>query len=237
MNKEITMIDDNFDGFKPSAIQFLKELKANNNRDWFQKNKSIYESDVLIPALNFISAIGKKLPNISENFTALPKRMGGSLMRVYKDTRFSKDKTPYKTNIGMQFRHRLAKDVHSPGYYVHISPDEYFIGIGTWHPPSTTLLKIREYIVKYPEKWISARDDKAFRTDFKLAGDKLKTAPRGFDKNHDLIDDLRWKDFISVRDLSEKEILQGDFVKESLSLFKIAKPYMKFLCDAVGVPF
>jgi len=237
MNKEITMIDDKVNNITQSTIQFLRELQTNNNREWFHKNKLRYESEVLFPALNYISEIAKELPAISKNFTAIPKRMGGSIMRVYRDTRFSKDKTPYKTNIGIQFRHRLAKDVHSPGYYIHISPDEYFIGIGTWHPPSAALFKIREYIIEHPNKWITAINDKAFRKEFELVGDKLKIVPRGFDKDHELIDDLRWKDFIASKDVDEQFVLNENFVSETVQLFKQASPYMKFLCEALGVDF
>jgi len=231
------MSNVDFKGFQSTAVGFLRELSKNNNRSWFTQNKQRYETDVLIPALNYISAMSEPLAAISPNFTAIPKRIGGSLMRIYRDTRFSKDKTPYKTNIGIQFRHRLAKDVHAPGYYVHIDPEEIFIGIGTWHPPSDALFKIREHIVDNPTNWISVRNNRMFRSKFELIGDKLKTAPRGFDKNHELIDDLRWKDFIAVINLDEREIQKVNFVEISQDLFKSAQNYMMFLCDAVGVPF
>jgi len=231
------MNDIDFKGFKPTTINFLKELSDNNNRNWFTHNKQRYEIEVLAPALEYISAMSEPLANISPHFTAIPKRIGGSLMRIYRDTRFSKDKTPYKTNIGIQFRHQLAKDVHSPGYYLHIAPDEIFIGIGTWRPPSDALLKIREYIVEYPKKWITVCNNEEFRKKYELAGDKLKTAPRGFTKDHELINDLRWKDFIAVRNLNQSDIQNENFVGESSGLFKSAAPYMKFLCDALGVPF
>ena len=224
-------------GFKPSTLKFLKELKLNNNRDWFMQNKSRYEAEVLSPTLDYIAAMGEPLAMISPHFNAIPKRMGGSLMRVNRDMRFSKDKTPYKTNIGIQFRHSFAKDVHAPGYYVHIDPNEVFIGIGTWHPPSDALLKIREHIVEHPKKWVSVRNKINGYSEFNLVGDKLKTAPRGFDKDHPLIDDLRWKDFIAAKNLDVSEIQKDNFVDVSASLFKSATPYMKFLCDAVGVPF
>jgi len=231
------MNDIDFKGFKPTALNFLNELSKNNNRDWFTQNKQHYENDVLIPVFDFISAMSKPLADISPHFTAIPKRIGGSLMRIYRDTRFAKDKTPYKTNIGIQFRHQLAKDMHSPGYYLHIAPDEIFIGIGTWHPPSVALLKIREHIVDYPNKWISTRNSAIFRKEFELYGEKLKSTPRGFPKDHELIDDLRWKDFIAVKNLNEEDIQKNNFVELSANLFKTATPYMKFLCDAVGVPF
>lgn len=231
------MIESDFKGFKPATLQFLRELKSNNTRDWFQKNKQRYENDVLFPAFDFVTAIGTRLPEVSNNFTAIPKRIGGSVMRVYRDTRFSKNKTPYKTNLGIQFRHRLAKDVHAPGYYVHIAPDECFIGVGTWHPPTDALLNIRNHIVEFPEKWISTRDNKKFNHNFRLMGDKLKSAPRGFDKEHELIEDLKWKDFIADKYLEDKDILSTDFTERTIELFKAASPLMKFLCDALRVPF
>lgn len=231
------MDDTGFKGFKSITVDFLQELSENNNRIWFTQNKQRYDADVLTPALNYISAMSEPLAKISPQFNAVPKRIGGSLMRIYRDTRFSKDKTPYKTNIGIHFRHRLGKDMHAPGYYVHIAPDEIFIGIGTWHPPSDALLKIREHIVEHPKKWLAVRDDKIFRKEFNLYGDKLKLAPRGFSKDHNLIEDLKWKDFIAVQNLNRSDIQNNNFVELSIRLFKTATPYMKFLCDALGVPF
>ena len=231
------MNDIAFKGFKPITVSFLQELSENNNRNWFMQNKKRYETDVLTPALNYISAMSESLAKFSPNFVAVPKRIGGSLMRIYRDTRFSKDKTPYKTNIGIHFRHRFGKDMHVPGYYVHIAPDENFVGIGTWHPPSDALLKIREHIVEHPKKWSTARDDRIFRKEFNLYGDKLKFAPRGFSKDHKLIEDLKWKDFIAVRNLNKSDIQSEDFIGLSCRLFKSATPYMNFLCDALEVPF
>ncbi|PIP02194.1 MAG: TIGR02453 family protein, partial [Zetaproteobacteria bacterium CG23_combo_of_CG06-09_8_20_14_all_54_7] len=101
--------------FTPATMAYLETLAANNNRDWFQEHKHRYEQDVREPALAFIEAVGARLPAIAPHFTADARKMGGSLMRVYRDSRFSKDKTPYKTNIGIQFRHEAGKDVHAPG--------------------------------------------------------------------------------------------------------------------------
>ena len=231
------MNDIAFKGFKPITVSFLQELSENNNRNWFMQNKKRYETDVLTPALNYISAMSESLAKFSPNFVAVPKRIGGSLMRIYRDTRFSKDKTPYKTNIGIHFRHRLGKDMHAPGYYVHIAPDELFLGVGIWHPPSDALLKIREYIDEHPKKWINARNDKAFRNEYEIMGDKLKLAPRGFPKDHKLIEDLKWKDHTAIHRLSVPEIQKDNFVEWSADIFRKASPYMKFLCDALGVPF
>jgi uncharacterized protein (TIGR02453 family) len=102
--------------FEKHTIAFLEELAANNNREWFKENKPRYEEQVLDVALRFIESMQAPLTKIAPHFTAIPQRMGGSLMRVYRDTRFSKNKLPYKTNIGIQFRHEQAKDVHSPAH-------------------------------------------------------------------------------------------------------------------------
>jgi uncharacterized protein (TIGR02453 family) len=152
--------------FKPRTIRFLEQLKANNNREWFKENKTRYEDDVLDVALRFIISMQDPLAEIAPRFTAVPTRVGGSLMRVYRDTRFSKNKLPYKTNIGIQFRHEQAKDVHSPGYYVHIEPDNVFLGAGMWRPDPDSLRKIRERIAARPREWQRARGDKAFAGKF-----------------------------------------------------------------------
>ena len=108
-----------FRGFDPSLFEFLEELADNNHRSWFQNNKERYETVVLEPSLAFIREFASRLKTISPYFVASDRRVGGSLMRVYRDTRFGKDKTPYKTNVGIQFRHEFGKDVHAPGFYVH----------------------------------------------------------------------------------------------------------------------
>src|SRR5210317_842556 len=157
--------------FKPRTIRFLKQLKANNNREWFKENKTRYEDDVLDVALRFIMSMQDPLEGFAPRFTAVPTRVGGSLMRVYRDTRFSKNKLPYKTNIGIQFRHERAKDVHSPGYYVHIDPDDVFVGVGMWRPDADSLRQIRERIATRPAEWRRALDDGRFKRNFSLGGE------------------------------------------------------------------
>ena len=168
-----------FPGFEPSIFQFLEDLAENNNRPWFQENKGRYEREVLEPALAFIRAFRPRLRKISEFFAASDLRSGGSLMRVYRDTRFSKDKTPYKTNVGIHFRHELGRNVHAPGYYVHVAPEECFLAMGLWRPDAAALGEIRKAIVESPGRWRRARDDKRFRDRFTLEGDSLKSAPAG----------------------------------------------------------
>ena len=159
--------------FDPGLVAFLQELRDNNNRDWFAKNKSRYEATVLAPALQFIADMADIVPTFAPRFTAVAKRQGGSLMRVYRDVRFSKNKEPYKTNVGIQFRHEAGRDVHAPGYYLHIDPDSVFLGAGLWHPERDALAGIRDAIVEGPRQGANARDDKLFARNFKLVGSSL----------------------------------------------------------------
>jgi len=224
------------DHFTIDSFAFLEELAANNNRDWFAEHKQEYEDQVRSPALAFIDAVGERLPGFAPHFVADSRKMGGSLMRVYRDSRFSKDKTPYKTNIGIQFRHETGKDVHAPGYYAHISASECFVGVGIWHPASDALLKIRRQIADEPELWLAARDDGQFSRWFNLAGDSLKTAPRGFAKDHAMIEDLRRKDFIAMSQIAPALVEQEDFAAIACDYFTTAQPMMQFLCKALRLP-
>ena len=167
----------------------------------------------------------------------MPKKVGGSLMRVYRDTRFGKDKTPYKTNIGIQFRHEVGKDVHAPGYYLHLDSEGCFIGIGMWHPESAALRRLRERIVAKPEDWRKAAHGRAFRNAFELGGDSLKRPPRGFSEDAPHIEDLKRKDFIAVCNLDRAQALQPTFPTLLAKHFTKATPFMRFLCQAVEVPF
>ena len=226
-----------FNGFQPETYVFLEELKANNTRDWFAANKSRYESHVLDPALDFIDAMAEPLTKISTQFVASSRRSGGSLMRVYRDTRFGNNKTPYKTNIGIQFRHRLAKDVHAPGFYVHVATDGVFLGVGSWRPDSAALARIREAVAENSDAWVKTRDQRKFRGAFKLVGECLKTAPRGFAKDHPMLEDLRRKDFLGVHDMPANAPLNPQFVAAASQRFADAEPFMRFLCMALQLEF
>lgn len=223
--------------FEPATVAFLTELSKNNNREWFKANKSRYEEQVLDVALRFIQSMQAPLAELAPHFVAQATRVGGSLMRVYRDTRFSKNKTPYKTNIGIQFRHEQAKDAHAPGYYLHIAPQEAFVGVGMWRPDSDPLRAIRERIVAKPMEWQRCMGDARFKRQFKLGGDVLTRPPRGFDKEHELIDDIKRKSFIAVKTLTVDECLQPQFQRKVEAAFAAGTPYMQFLCKAVGVPF
>lgn len=223
--------------FTKQTFAFLSALEKNNEREWFTAHQQDYEDFVRSPALDFISDMSDEMPAISRHFLAQPKKVGGSLMRVYRDTRFSKDKTPYKTNIGIQFRHEVGKDIHAPGYYLHIAPGECFVGIGLWHPDADALFKIREAIAQNSDAWRAARDDTAFRKHFTLEGDSLVNAPRGFAKNHPLVSDLKRKDFISLAPLSEANATSKNLRAQVVERFREGAPFMRFLCKSLELRF
>lgn len=223
--------------FSPETFEFLRELAAKNNRQWFQQNKHRYEEHVKDPAMRFIVDFGERLRKISRHFTADPRPVGGSLFRIYRDVRFSNDKSPYKTNTGVQFRHNQGKDAHAPGYYLHLEPSNVFAAVGIWNPDSTQLGYIRDAIIEDPSGWKSAVRRKPFRNKFELSGNSLRRAPKGYDPNHPLIEDLKRKDFIGTILLSQEAVMRPEFPNDFAELCRSGSSFMKFLCNAVGLSF
>ncbi len=221
----------------PKLFKFLRELKRNNNREWFTEHKNRYEQDVRDPAVELVRQLEKPLAKVAPMLCAIPKGHGGSVMRIYKDTRFSKDKTPYKTNVGISIRHQANKDIHAPGVYVHLEPKECFVGAGCWRPESKVLSAIRSAIDEDPKAWKRARDNKAFQKEFILAGESLKTSPRDYPRDHPMIEDLRRIDFIAIAPLTEADLTGDRIVSLLLDRIKQAKPLMQFLCNAIDVPY
>jgi len=225
-----------FAGFTPDVFQFLHELDANNSRDWFKANQPRYEASVREPARAFVRAVADRLPEISGHFVGNDKKVGGSVMRPQRDTRFSKDKTPYKTNLGIHFKHVRGKDVHAPGFYLHIHPEEISLGVGLWHPDKDGLAGIRQAIVTRPDDWTAARDA-AVGAGFKQAGDSLKRAPKGYDADHPLIEDLRRKDHIVSEELDVDDVLGPEALDFVFERFAATAPFQRFLVEAVGLSF
>jgi uncharacterized protein (TIGR02453 family) len=153
------------------------------------------------------------------------------MFRIHRDTRFSKDKSPYKTAIGIQFRHELGKDAHAPGYYLHIDGGGCLAGAGMWHPDSPSLRKIREAIVEDPQAWKRTVGAKRFRDAYVLEGDRLKRAPRGFDPDHPLVEDLKRKDFIGVAKLPQKMITDRKLPEQLAKVFRTGTPLVDLLCN------
>jgi uncharacterized protein (TIGR02453 family) len=223
--------------FNKETFRFLTELEANNERPWFQANKHRYESAIVEPALAFVSAMAPRLERVSKHFLAVPKRTGGSLMRIYRDTRFAHNKTPYKTNVGIQFRHELGRDMHAPGFYVHLEPDGCFLGAGIWRPEPDPLRAIRTRIVEQPELWRRTATDRRFTALFALSGDRLERPPRGFSASAPHVEDLKRKDFTAISRLAHRNVLDRDFAALVAGRFKAAAPFMAFLCGALDLQY
>lgn len=223
--------------FSPTLFSFLEELAEHNERAWFKANRRRYEECVQEPALAFITDFAPHLGRITPHLTAEARPVGGSLFRIQRDTRFARDKTPYKTNVGISFRHAQSADVHAPGYYLHLEPGETFAACGMWHPSGGELARVRDAIATDPDGWAAAAHRGPFAASFKLDGDSLVRPPRGHDPEHPMIADLKRKDFLGVATLSESTVFAPGFVEVYARLCRDAAPLMRFLCDAVEVPF
>jgi len=226
-----------FTCFDKSLIDFLEKLKNNNDKNWFADHKQEYEELVRTPTLAFIEQMDQWIRLISPHYEAISKKVGGSMMRPYRDVRFSKDKSPYKTNVGIQFRHEIGKDVHAPGFYLHIEPGNVFLGAGTWRPAPDSLRAIREHIALKPDGYKDAIEHAPFTEFYQLEGDKLVRPPKGYDKEHRLIEEIKRKDFIGVCHLDESYLLEGDLCEKVARLYGRAQPFQKFLCDALQLRF
>ena len=202
------------------VFNFLNQLKLNNNRDWFKKNKHLHDHSKKI-VTNYAEELFQELK--ADNQLDRVK-----VFRIYRDVRFSKNKTPYKTHFGISF-HR-SKPKYRGGYYLHIEPENSFIATGFWKPEKEDLLRIRKEIeadhsyfknvVQHPvlnKKWGT------------LKGDTLKTAPKGFEKDHPGIEHLRFKQFIFMKKINDQQIVKANFNDWIKEQFKAAKPFVNFM--------
>jgi uncharacterized protein (TIGR02453 family) len=215
--------------FPPELFDFLRQLKRHNNRDSFAKNKQRYEEAVRDPALLFISSFGPHLHKLSPHFVADPRPTRGSLFRIYRDTRFSSDKTPFKTHIGIHFSLASGKDAHAPVFYLHLEPDNPFAAVGVWHPDNSVLTKIRMAIVAEPGEWAKVRGK------LELEGDSLKRPPRGFDPNHQFIEDIKGKDFVASVGLTKAQVCSSKFIRDLAAACRTMLPLVEFTTRALGL--
>jgi len=208
-------------------FRFFRSLARNNDRAWFEQNKQRYIDVVRDPLCGFVEAVGPKLRAISPAVVADPRPVGGSVFRIYRDTRFSKDKRPYKTAAGLVFR-MGPKGSGAPTFYLQLSPGDVFAGIGVWHPPAEQLLAIREAIASNPTAWKRAARGG-------LRGEPaLKRVPRGFDPDHPHADDLRRKSFSIASAFTEEQACAGDFMARFVRACRSGMPLARFLAEATG---
>jgi uncharacterized protein (TIGR02453 family) len=204
------------------TLRFLGDLKKHNRREWFQANKTRYDEHIKAATESFLARAAPEVARTS-------KKLEGGAMRIYRDIRFSKDKSPYRTNLGIHFA--SAKDWEGPGYYLHVSPGDSFFAAGMWRPEPPLAKKIRDAIAKKPSEW--TRVTKGLT----LEEDRLARPPRGFPADHELVDELRRTSFCAVEKLADKTVVAADFPRRFGALCKKMAPLMKFLATAVHVSF
>lgn len=216
--------------FSKEAFRFLSDLKAHNDREWFKRNKDRYEEHVREPCLEFIVDAGPRLAKISSHIRADPRPVGGSLFRIHRDIRFSRDKSPYKTHAGLTF-HGSAKGTPGPGYYLHIEPGGCFLVGGIYIPDPKTLRMIRETIAGRPSEW------KRVRGSVSSTSERLVRAPQGFDSAHPLIEDIKLKSFMGGPRFTDAAVCRSDFMQRFIEGCKSVAPLMRFLASSVGAPW
>lgn len=222
--------------FGPGLFRFLKELRLHNQRDWFLANQQRFEEEVRQPFLALIEDLAPGLKKINPYFVADPSPNRGSMMRIYRDTRFSKDKSPYKTFVAAHFWHAKGKEGAAPAYYLRLQPGESMIGGGMWMPETRAVKQVRDQIVADPKGWQKATSGLEFGSACSMAGESLKRPPAGFDANHPLIEDIKRKDFAFSSCLTDQEVTREGFMELVLKRYRAAGPFQRFLSSAVGLP-
>jgi len=217
--------------FRPELFEFLRLLRRHNNREWFAKNKARYREAVLEPALLFIGSFAPHLARLSPFFVADPRPTRGSLFRIYRDTRFSPDRRPFKTHVGIRFSHGSGKDAHAPVFYLHLEPENCFAAAGVWHPDNRALTRIRTAIVGQPERWARVRRK------LELEGDSLTRPPRGYDPKHPFIDDIKRKDFVASVAFGERQVFGPAFMGDFAAACRTMVPMVEFTTKALGLEF
>lgn len=207
------------------AFEFLRQVRENNNREWFAQNKATYDEIVKENKVFF-----------NQVYSELQKHdslEGIHIFRIYKDVRFSKDKLPYKTNFGASFSR--TKPLLRGGYYVHLEPDNSFVGGGFWAPSNEDLFRIRKEFEMDTTEIQKITSDKTFLKYFgELRGeDGVKTAPKGFDKNHPAIDLIKKKQYVVMRKFSDKEVFSADFQKEIIATFLAMRPLFDYMSEVL----
>lgn len=221
-----------FDGFPRQGIAFLRRLKRNNNRPWFQKHKAEYEEYVRFPMQCFIATLARELRDEIPEMDFNPKR---SIFRIYRDVRFSKNKAPYKTNIAASFQPRGAPPgIELPGLYVGIEPGEIFVGGGLYMPSGDQLKAIRASIAEHPDEFLAVVQAPRFRKRFGgILGEKLLKAPLGFPKDHPMIEFLRFKQFyVGVEWDDESACYSPKFAGTVASIFLDCIAFVRWLAKA-----
>ena len=217
--------------FTNGLFTFLRDLRRHNDREWFAANRERFVANVEGPMLAFIADFGARLRAISPAYVADRRRMGGSMFRIYRDTRFSADKSPFKTNVAARFPHEARKKVDGvPAFYVSLAPGECEGGGGVYHTAMPVLTRLRRHIVDQPERWKAVLD-----SGLEVQGEQLKRSPAGFDGRHPFVDDLKRKDFYSLVEFSEQDVVSADFLDRFTDCCERVAPLIEFQTCALGL--
>jgi uncharacterized protein (TIGR02453 family) len=200
--------------------------------------------------VRLIRDMAAPLASISPSLVADARPIGGSLFRIYRDTRFSANKAPYKTHIGISFFHAATKStarglagnaamgrLDAPVLYLHIEPSGCFTGGGIWHPQAPTLKRLRDFMIDNPRSWQKLKSAKAFTQYFELTGETLSRPPRGYAADHALLEDLKRKDIVASSALTEREVLGPELVATLMKRFRAMRPLLEWLCMALEIEF
>lgn len=208
-----------------ATFKYLKDLKKNNNKPWFTENKDRYTS----MHENLISFAEDLMAELSKSDKLVPMTGKKSLFRIYRDVRFSKDKTPYKSHMAGRMKRDSAW--LRGGYYYHISPGDTIVALGFWGPEPKDLKLIRDQIAQDDKPLRKILKSKKITNTFEFRGQQLKTAPKGYPKDHPAIDLLRYKQFVLSRTFSDKETLDKGFLKECAKTFKASRPFLDYMSE------
>ena len=213
--------------FPAAGLRFLRQLKRNNNRDWFQAHKEEYEQAVKGPMAELVLAIGEALGRFAPEMVADPKR---SIYRIYRDTRFSPDKTPYKTHVAAVFPVRGLPKHSGPALYFHIAPEEVLIGGGIYMPEPELLRAVRQHIAAHPKRFLAIVEGRAFQKAFgELEGERLKTTPKGFSADHPAAKYLRYKQFLFGEEHPASFATTPRLLPAIVKCFERGMPLLRFL--------
>jgi uncharacterized protein (TIGR02453 family) len=223
--------------FTQESFRFLRDLREHNDRQWFQDHKDRYERHYREAAVRFVADFGPRIRAISPHLVVDPRPHGGSLLRIYRDIRFKKDKRPYKTHVGLYFGHEAGKDIHAPGIYLHIEPGGSFVAAGMWRPPTPVLRQVREAMVAAPRRWRETTAPLASAGGYTRFAERLQRVPAGFPRDHPLAEDLRWKSHGFSHRLTQRDVIATDAHARIGSVLQPLRPFLALLCEALGQPF
>jgi len=216
-----------FQGFPPETLRFLRQLKRNNNRDWFLAHKQVYEQKVKAPMTGLVTAVGGAMQGFAPELEADPKK---AIYRIYRDIRFSADKSPYKTHIAAFFVPRGMQKNSCAGLYFHVAPDELIVAGGIYMPDAATLRTLRQYIAGHWQQLAAITDCSEFKRFFGgLQGERLLRPPRGFPPDHPAADLLRYKNFVVWAEHDSEFAQTPKFFPRLVKLFAAMMPLVRYI--------